>query len=115
MARPQEGDQLFRNNPLMSIFDPTEMLVRSAVGEPDVALLAPGLEATVYVDAYPDMALRAHFESASPMAGSALGSPVKTFNAVFRLDETDPRLMPDLSAAVVPVLSRSPVASAETP
>jgi hypothetical protein len=35
------------------------------------------------------------------MAASALGSPIKTFTAVFKLDKTDPRLMPDLSAAVV--------------
>jgi hypothetical protein len=35
------------------------------------------------------------------MASSALGSPVKTFSAVFKLDKTDRRLMPDLSAAVV--------------
>lgn len=101
MVHPQEGDQLYRNDALLSIFDPSEMLVSAEVGEPDGAFLVPGLEATVYVDAYPDMALRAHFESASPIALSALGSPIKTFSAVFRLDESDPRLMPDLSAAVV--------------
>ncbi len=101
MVHPQEGDQLYRNDSLLSIFDPTEMLVRAEVGEPDGAFLVPGLEATVHVDAYPDMALRARFESASPIASSALGSPIKTFSAVFRLDESDPRLMPDLSAAAV--------------
>jgi multidrug resistance efflux pump len=101
MARPQEGDQLYRNSALLSIFDPSEMRVRSEVGEPDGAFLVPGVEATVYIDAYPDLALRAHFESASPIASSALGSPIKTFTAIFRLDESDPRLMPDLSAAVV--------------
>jgi hypothetical protein len=55
----------------------------------------------VYFDAYPDVVLPAHFEAASPMAAAALGSPIKTFTAVFKLDKTDPRLMPDLSAAVV--------------
>ena len=34
-------------------------------------------------------------------ASSALGSPIKTFTAVFKLDKSDPHLMPDLSAAVV--------------
>ena len=47
------------------------------------------------------MTLPAHFEFASPIATSALGSPIKTFTAVFKLDKTDARLMPDLSAAVV--------------
>ncbi len=97
----QEGDQLYRGQALVSIFDPSELLVRCSVGEPDDAALTPGTRAKVYFDAYPDLSLPAHFESASPMASSALGSPVKTFSAVFKLDKTDPRLMPDLSAAVV--------------
>ena len=97
----QEGDQLYRGQALVSIFDPAEMLVRCSVGEPDGAALTPGTRAKVYFDAYPDLSLPAHFEFASPMASSALGSPVKTFSAVFKLDKTDPRLMPDLSAAVV--------------
>jgi len=97
----QEGDQLYRGQALVSIFDPSQMLVRCSVGEPDGAALTPGTRATVYFDAYPDLALPAHFEFASPMASSALGSPVKTFSAVFKLDKTDPRLTPDLSAAVV--------------
>src|SRR5262245_49664514 len=97
----QEGDQLYRGQALVSIFDPSEMMVRCSVGEPDGGALVPGARAKVYLDAYPDLALPAHFEFASPMATSALGSPIKTFTAVFKLDKTDPRLMPDLSAAVV--------------
>jgi len=102
MVRPQEGDQMNRNSALMSIFDPGEMLVRVTVPEPDGALLHPGLEATVLVDAYPDLSLRAHLVSASPVAAAPiLGGGVKGFRAVFRVDEADRRLMPDLSAAVV--------------
>ena len=97
----QEGDQLWRGQALVSIFDPTDMMVRCLVGEPDRAALTAGTRARVYFDAYPDLALPSHFEFASPMAASALGSPIKTFTAVFKLDQTDPRLMPDLSAAVV--------------
>lgn len=102
MVRPQEGDQMTRNNTLLNIFDPAEMLVRANVAEPDGALLHAGLDVTVYVDAYPDMALPARFVNASPVAASSgVGRGVKTFTAVFRLGGTDPRLMPDLSAAVV--------------
>jgi hypothetical protein len=77
------------------------MLVRCQVGEPDGAALVKGTTATVYFDAYPDVVLPAHFEFASPVAASAIGSPIKTFTAVFKLDKTDSHLMPDLSAAVV--------------
>jgi multidrug efflux pump subunit AcrA (membrane-fusion protein) len=101
MGHAQEGDQLYRGQPIVSIFDPTVMLVRCAVGEPDGAALVPGSKATVYFDAYPELALPAHFEFASPVASSALGSPIKSFSAVFKLDKSDPHLMPDLSAAVV--------------
>ena len=97
----QEGDQLFRGQPLVSIFDPSEMMVRCSVGEPDGATLVPGTRATVYLDAYPELKLPAHFEFASPVASSALGSPIKAFTAVFKLDQHDVHLMPDLSAAVV--------------
>jgi multidrug efflux pump subunit AcrA (membrane-fusion protein) len=101
ITHPQEGDQLYRGQPLVSIFDPSEMLVRCAVGEPDGTALGAGARARVYLDAYPDLVLPAHFEFASPVAASNLGSPIKTFTAIFKLDRTDPRLMPDLSAAVV--------------
>ncbi len=101
ITHAQEGDQLYRGNGLVSIFDPTEMRVNCSVGEPDRALLHPGLRATVYLDAYPDVALPAHFESASPIATTALGTSIKTFTALFKLEEIDPRLVPDLSAAVV--------------
>ncbi|MCU1235816.1 MAG: hypothetical protein JWP63_3783 [Candidatus Solibacter sp.] len=101
MGHAQEGDQLYRGQPILSIFDPSEMQVRCAVGEPDGAHLTAGIKATVYFDAYPDLVLPAHFEFASPVASSAFGSPIKSFTAVFKLDKTAPVLMPDLSAAVV--------------
>jgi multidrug efflux pump subunit AcrA (membrane-fusion protein) len=101
MGHAQEGDQLYSGQAIVSIFDPSEMMVRCAVGEPDGAALAAGGKATVYLDAYPELVLPATFEFASPVASSALGSPIKAFTAVFKLAKSDPHLMPDLSAAVV--------------
>ncbi len=116
MVRPQEGDQMTRNNTLLSIFDPGEMLVRVSVAEPDGALLHPGLEARVFVDAYPEMTLPARFVTASPIAAApGIGRGIKTFMAVFRLEQTDPRLMPDLSAAVVFDAADAPAAAAPAP
>ena len=77
------------------------MRVRCSVGEPDIEAIVPGSKANVYLDAYPDLVLPAHFEFASPVASAGLNSPIKTFTAVFRIDKTDPHLLPDLSAAVV--------------
>jgi HlyD family secretion protein len=101
MGHAQEGDQLYPGQALVSIFDPTEMMVRCAIGEPDGAILTAGSKATVYLDAYPDLVLPATYEFSSPVASSALGSPIKAFSAVFKLGKSDRHLMPDLSAAVV--------------
>ena len=101
MGKAQEGDQLWAGQPLVRLFDPREMEVRAQVGEPDDAALTPGCRATVLLDAYPDLTFGAHMVSASPVAASALESPIKTFSARFRLDKSDPHLLPDLSAAVV--------------
>lgn len=101
MGNPQEGDRLWNGQPLLKIFDPSAMEVAVQVGEPDGAVLKEGAVAMVYLDAYPESKFQAHFYTASPVATSALGSPIKSFLARFRLIETDPRLLPDLSAAIV--------------
>lgn len=101
MGHAQEGDQLWSGQVLLRIFDPSEMSIHALVGEPDGALLSPGKRVQVRLDAYPDLIFPARFESASPVASSALGSPIKTFAARFRLETSDPHLLPDLSAAVI--------------
>ncbi len=53
------------------------------------------------LDAYPELTFDAHLVSASPVAASALGAPIKSFSARFRLEQSDPHLLPDLSAAVM--------------
>ena len=101
MGNAQEGDQLWTGQALVKIFDPAEMEVRTLIGEPDGGALKPGAVATVYLDAYPDAIFKGTFHSASPVATAALGSPIKNFTARFRLEGFDPRLLPDLSAAVI--------------
>lgn len=96
----QEGDQVWPGSPLLRLFDPSEMEIYVDVGEPDGAVLKPGAKGIVHLDAFPGIVLQAHFESASPAAIAALGSSIKTFSALFRLDQTDPHLLPDLSAAI---------------
>ena len=101
MGHAQEGDQLWGGQPLLKIFDPNEMEVRTQVGEPDGAALVPGARAMVSLDAYPELVFPARFESASPVAAANLGSPIKNFTATFRLEKPDPHFLPDLSVAVI--------------
>lgn len=101
MSTAQEGDQLYGGRVLLRIFDPKGMEVLAQVGEPDAAVLRQGRRAVVRLDAYPELEFSARLVSANPVAASAVGSPIKTFMARFRLEQTDERLLPDLSAAVV--------------
>jgi len=105
----QEGDQLWSGEPLLRIFDPSGMEVEVAVGEPDRLALAEGTQAIVRLDAYPGQTFKAHFDSASPVATALLDSVVRTFPARFRLDDQDPHILPDLSAAVdLEVIAKEP-------
>lgn len=99
-ARPQEGDQLWGGGPLLRIFSPTGMEVQAAISEADGGLLTPGLPALVHLDAYPNAQFHARFNSVSPVATAPMDSPVHSYSALFSLQENDPRIMPDLSAAV---------------
>jgi multidrug resistance efflux pump len=99
MGHAQEGDQLYVGNPLLRIFDPDSMVLQLSVNEADGAVLQPGSTAVVHLDAYPTLTFMARFDSASPVAASALDSPVKTFAARYLLDSKDPHLLPDLSVA----------------
>lgn len=99
MGHAQEGDQLYAGNPLLRIFDPASMVLQLSVNEADGAVLVPGSTAVVHLDAYPSLTFLARFDSASPVAASAVGNPVKTFAARYLLDSKDPHLLPDLTAA----------------
>lgn len=101
LGHAQEGDQLWGGQPLLKIFDPTEMEIKSQVGEPDGAVLVPAARAIVSLDAYPSLVFAANFKSASPVASAPLDSPIKTFTAIFSLEKADPHFLPDLSVAVV--------------
>ena len=96
----EEGDQLWPGSPLLQLFDPSAMEVELSVGEPDGAALRPGTKAIVHLDAFPELAFTAHYDSASPVASGGVDSPIRTFTARFLIDQTDPHLLPDLSAAV---------------
>jgi multidrug resistance efflux pump len=100
MGPMQEGDQVWPGNPLVRIFDPSDMIVLTQVNEPDGIAMAAGTRAKIRLDAYPDALFEAHMESASPVASAGINSPIKFFSVRFRMEQRDPRLLPDLSAAV---------------
>ena len=99
MGEVQEGDQVRSGVAFMQVVDPSRMDVQVSVNQEDLLSLRIGQTASVHLDAYPALEFSAHFDSASPVAASALGSPLKTFAARYVLDSRDPHLLPDLTAA----------------
>jgi HlyD family secretion protein len=100
MGPSREGDQVWPGVPLLRIFNPTRMVVEATVNESDASWLGKQVKAKLYLDAYPGAAFDATLEFASPVATGGIDSPVRSFIAVFRIEQEDPRLLPDLSAAL---------------
>ena len=101
MGEAQEGDQLRAGMPLMEVVDPSLMQVHVQVNQEDVLSLQVGQAAKVRLDAYPELVFDGKLEQIAPVArGGDFSAKVKNFAAVFSVQGSDARLMPDLSAAV---------------
>jgi len=101
MGEVQEGDQVRPGVPFMQVVDPSVMEVHVQVNQEDLAALQVGEQARVHLDAYPDLAFNARLDSIDPMGKRGdFSASVRNFSATFSIQGNDPRLMPDLSAAV---------------
>jgi HlyD family secretion protein len=109
MGEVQEGDQVWPGFPFMQVVDPSTMEVRVRVNQLDLPYLRVGQSAEVRLDAYPELVFPAKLEQLGAIKlGGALSPTVRAFAGVFSLQGHDPRLMPDLSAAVDVELERLP-------
>jgi HlyD family secretion protein len=101
MGEVQEGDQVRPGVPFMQVVDPAIMEVRVPVNQEDLLGLKIGEKALVHLDAYTDLVFPGELESIDPMGTPGSFSPkLRSFSATFSINGHDPRLMPDLSAAV---------------
>ena len=101
MREVQEGDQVWPGNSIMQIVNPAGMQVRARVNQADVTALRLGQSVQVRLDAYPELVLAGKLDSLAAVgATSSMNQKVRTFTAVFSIAGSDPRLLPDLSAAV---------------
>jgi HlyD family secretion protein len=101
MGEVQEGDQVRPGVAFMQVVDPTIMEVHVPVNQEDLLDLRLGQNAQVHLDAYSDLVFAGQLESIDPMGiPGDFSSKLRTFSATFSIKGHDPRLMPDLSAAV---------------
>jgi HlyD family secretion protein len=101
MGEVQEGDQVRPGVAFMQVVDPAVMEVRVPVNQEDLLGLRLGQKAQVHLDAYSDLVFEGTLESIDPMGTPGdFSSKLRNFSATFSIKGHDPRLMPDLSAAV---------------
>ena len=101
MAEVQKGDQLRSGVSFMQVVDPSLMQVRASVNQEDFFKLQVGQTARVHLDAYPELEFSGKLEEMAPIATPGMfSSKLRTFAAIFSVAGSDPRLMPDLSAAI---------------
>jgi multidrug resistance efflux pump len=97
----QEGDQVRPGVPFLQVIDPSRMEVHVPVNQEDLLHLTVGQQVSVHLDAYPDLTFQGHLDSIDPLGQKGdFSAQLRKFSATFSIQGSDPRLMPDLSAAV---------------
>ncbi len=103
----REGDQVNAGQPFLSIVDPRSMVLNATVNQVDAEKLRLGMKATVQLDAYPEVQLPA------TLVGIGAMSKTSTFRASYvgeipvrlKIEQTDPRVIPDLTGSAEIVLN----------
>ncbi len=101
MGEVQEGDQVRPGVPFMQVVDPSAMQVRVLANQEDFPSLRVGDTAKIRLDAYPELTFQGKVDQLAPIAESGdFSSKLRTFVVIVSIQGHDPKLMPDLSAAV---------------
>lgn len=100
--RPQVGDTVWQNQPLVYLPDISEMSVNTKIREVDLHKLTKGLPAVVSVDAYPETRLKGTVQSIGVLAEEEIEvkSSEKYFQVTIAIQEEDTRLRPGMTAGV---------------
>jgi len=113
MGEVQEGDQVRPGVTFMQVVNPSVMQVRVLANQQDFPCLHVRETVKVRLDAYPELVFNGKLEQMAPIAqGSDFSNKLRTFTVIFSLQGNDPKLMPDLSAAVDVDISQRNAASA---
>ena len=97
----QEGDEMYPGSPVLQVVNPASMLVRARLNQADLPSVRVGESAVVRLDAYPDLAMPGRVEEIAPIgAKGSFSNRIREFTAVISIEGNNPRLLPDLTAAI---------------
>jgi len=109
MRDVQEGDQVRPGVPFMQVVNPDTMEARARANQADVQFLHAGAPIEMHLDAYPDLVFTGKLERIAAIGQtSEMSDKVHYFSVEISVRGSDPRLMPDLSAAIDVEIERKP-------
>lgn len=99
--KPQVGDEVWSNQPLIALPDSTRLVVETRVREVDLHKVSASQAVHVSVEAYPDLRLPATVSLVGALAQDDPGrAGTKFFPVTVALDRSDPRLRTGMTARV---------------
>jgi len=103
----QKGDQIYSGMAFMTIVDPSSMVLNATVNQVDSEEIHVGMKATVHLDAYPDLSVPATVIAVGAMTdgGGWRANWVRSVPVRLKMDQADPRVIPDLSGSADVVLA----------
>jgi len=104
----REGDELWGGMPFVQIVEPDSMVIDAKVNQVDADKIRIGQRAHVRFDAFPDLVLPARVYSVGTVAVARQYRQeyVKEVPVLLKLEQMDPRVIPDLSASVEIVIEK---------
>jgi HlyD family secretion protein len=99
--KPQVGDQVWANQPLLILPDISKMIVETRVRETDIHKVVENQQVTIAVAAYPDLELTGQVSLVGTLAQEQRDRRgTKFFGVTIEVNESDPRLRPGMTARV---------------
>lgn len=97
----QQGDQIWPGMTFMQIVDPSSMVIMGTVNQVDAESVRLGAKATARLDAYPGSQFPARVVGVGAMTKPGAWRPnyMREIPIRLKLEQIDPRVIPDLSAS----------------
>lgn len=108
-AQIQAGDQVYPGMPLIKVVDPKSMQVEANINQSECSSFRVGQECHISLDAFPGLTFKGKIFSIGALAAGGWRQNYYIRNIPVRvtIEGADPRLIPDLSAAVDVALERA--------
>jgi len=97
----QQGDQVWPGMTFMLVVDPSSMVINGNMNQVDAEYVHLGQKAIARVDGYPGLELKAHIAGIGAMTKPGVWRPsyMREIPIRLKLDQMDPKVIPDLSAS----------------